>query len=152
MIVFENEFSAIIHQTQTIYDCNRLPSLCSNLLRPFDPLKDFSGRGQYHATTKGDLGHEETRSKIGHHRVQKKRSSSGLLFFVLGAEIIIFRQRGGVNKIKTAPRHSEVLSLKPNLKTYLKKRFSSHFTDKSTTNIPNFKIISHKLSFFLFNR
>ena len=42
MIVFENEFSAIIRQTQTIYDCNRLPSLCSNLLRPFDPLKDYS--------------------------------------------------------------------------------------------------------------
>ena len=47
MIVFENEFSAIIRQTQTIYDCNRLPSLCSNLLRPFDPLKDYLGWGQW---------------------------------------------------------------------------------------------------------
>ena len=46
MIVFENEFSAIIRQTQTIYDCNRLPSLCSNLLRPFDPPRKTI-RGQY---------------------------------------------------------------------------------------------------------
>ena len=151
MIVFENEFSAIIRQTQTIYDCNRLPSRCSNLLRPFDPLKDYSGRGQYLSMTKGGISHAETRSKIEHHRVQKREVRLDFSFFVLGAEIIIFRQRERVNKIKTAPRHSEVLSLKPNLKTSLKKRFSSHFTDKSTTNIPNFKIISHKLSFFLFN-
>jgi hypothetical protein len=64
MIVFENEFSAIIRQTQTIYDCNRLPSLCSNLRRPFDPLKDYSGRGQYHAVTKDDPSPAKTRSKI----------------------------------------------------------------------------------------
>ena len=37
MIVFENEFSDIISQIQTICDCNRLTSLCSNLLRTFDP-------------------------------------------------------------------------------------------------------------------
>ena len=36
MIVFENNFSAIISQTQTIFDCNRLPSLCSRLLPPFE--------------------------------------------------------------------------------------------------------------------
>ena len=39
IIVFENRFSAIISQIQTIYDCNRLPSVCSNLLQPFDPRK-----------------------------------------------------------------------------------------------------------------
>ena len=72
MIVFENKFSAIIRQTQTIYDCNRPPSLCSNLQRPFDPLKDYSGRGQYLAVTKDEISHEETRSKIEHHRVQKR--------------------------------------------------------------------------------
>ena len=38
MIVFENRFSAIISQTQTICDCNRLPSLCSRLLPPFDSV------------------------------------------------------------------------------------------------------------------
>jgi len=64
MILFENDFSAIISQTQTIYDCNRLPSLCSNLLRPFDPLKDYSGRGQYLAVTKDDLSPTQTRSKL----------------------------------------------------------------------------------------
>ena len=42
MIVFENRFSAIISQTQTICDCNRLPSVCSNLLRPFDPYCGMS--------------------------------------------------------------------------------------------------------------
>ena len=83
MIVFENEFSAIIRQTQTIYDCNRLPSLCSNLLRPFDPLKDFSGRGQYLATTKDEISHEETRSKIGHHRVLKTLVEQLLRGFLL---------------------------------------------------------------------
>ena len=38
--------------------------LCSNLLRPFDPLKDYSGRGQYLAMTKDDLSPAKTRSKI----------------------------------------------------------------------------------------
>ena len=44
----------------------------SRLLRTFDPLKDFSGRGQYHAVTKGEISHEDARSKIGHRRVQKR--------------------------------------------------------------------------------
>ena len=36
MIAFENGFSVIICQIQTIYDCNCLLPLCSNLLRPLD--------------------------------------------------------------------------------------------------------------------
>ena len=52
MIVFENEFSAIISQTQTIYDCNRLTSLCSNLLRPFDPREVIRVEGNISQHTK----------------------------------------------------------------------------------------------------
>ena len=40
---------------------------------------------------------------------------------------------------------TKMLPLKPNLKTYLEKRFKPHFDDKDTTNIPNFQIISKKL-------
>ena len=36
IIVFENRFSAIISQTQTISDCNHLPAVCSNLQRPVE--------------------------------------------------------------------------------------------------------------------
>ena len=43
----------------------RLPSVCSRLLRTFDPLKDYSGRGQSLAKTKGEISHAKTRSKIG---------------------------------------------------------------------------------------
>ena len=52
----------------------------SQLLRPFDPLKDYSGRGQYLAVTKDDLNPAKTRSKIGHHRV-RKGEVFGLSFF-----------------------------------------------------------------------
>ncbi|MBQ1200365.1 MAG: hypothetical protein IIX59_00120, partial [Alistipes sp.] len=40
---------------------------------------------------------------------------------------------------------SQSAAPKPNLKTYLEKRFTSHSDDKSTTNIPNLQIISEKL-------
>ena len=36
-IVFENKFSDIVSQTQTIFDCTAFCSVCSRLRRTFDP-------------------------------------------------------------------------------------------------------------------
>ncbi|MBQ5374895.1 MAG: hypothetical protein IIU51_10125, partial [Bacteroidaceae bacterium] len=53
--------------------------------------EDYSGREQYLATTKGDLSHEETRSKIEYHRVQKRRELKNLSAF-----FVFLRHKGGM--------------------------------------------------------